>query len=660
MSDDAAPISVQSRPDETNDPLQHVMAASADSADEAAIPLTTEPVDITDDTAGKQLDLLPEDDEAEKDENDPWLDQADDQLASAMVSHNDTTMESGVAQEQPVSDASDEMDHAPHATDANEPTTEAEFAAFDTVQNTDAAEEFEDAATHTDTPTEDAAPKDTIAAKLQRIRAVVSGYGTAHHQKDETPDLTEDEPKDAFVAQVAQEMTRALDADTASADAEPQNSGDTAASALPGDAQLNERQGPTLPGDYPAYTQDCDPYEHIPEPGFAAAPEISPTAQGDDPDDEHDDSIVATLPEEIEITRSVMQSALQAGDATPSHDARLQTPPTEDAATVSPQQSNAGEDTAFPDAADAPPRSRPRIVKVQRRELDAALAAGELEELGPDAPDPDLNQSEAQCEAENTSSAAIPAQEAVQTWGTGSVQEAPVAIDPNDSVKPPRSDTDDEVARLMKATGDRMKDDETTTAREDFNTARAAIAATRTSEPQCHRDVPDVDDTAFREDLNRIIRPRRPIVSETLPERPSVEPNLAPLQLVAEQRVDCAIPHGPVRPRRVASVSPDESGASDKYDENFADFAAQMGASGLPELLEAAAAYLSFVEGRAQFSRPQLMNKVRQIDSSGFNREDGLRSFGLLLREGKIEKTGGGRFAAAEEIGFRPDQRVAG
>ena len=84
------------------------------------------------------------------------------------------------------------------------------------------------------------------------------------------------------------------------------------------------------------------------------------------------------------------------------------------------------------------------------------------------------------------------------------------------------------------------------------------------------------------------------------------------------------------------------------------------GAIELPALLEAAASYLSFVEGRDQFSRPQLMNTVRQVEKDEFSREDGLRSFGQLLRAGKIEKTKGGRFAVTNDIGFRPDERAVG
>ena len=54
------------------------------------------------------------------------------------------------------------------------------------------------------------------------------------------------------------------------------------------------------------------------------------------------------------------------------------------------------------------------------------------------------------------------------------------------------------------------------------------------------------------------------------------------------------------------------------------------------------------------------MSRVRQADCGEFSREDGLRAFGQLLRTGKIEKIKGGRFTAADGIGFKPDHRAAG
>ena len=91
---------------------------------------------------------------------------------------------------------------------------------------------------------------------------------------------------------------------------------------------------------------------------------------------------------------------------------------------------------------------------------------------------------------------------------------------------------------------------------------------------------------------------------------------------------------------------------------SFTELAARVGAVDLPDLLEAAASYLAFVEEREQFSRPQLMTKVRQVEQEDFNREDSLRHFGRLLREGKLRKVAGGRFAVSDRINFRPEERA--
>ena len=154
-----------------------------------------------------------------------------------------------------------------------------------------------------------------------------------------------------------------------------------------------------------------------------------------------------------------------------------------------------------------------------------------------------------------------------------------------------------------------------------------------------------------------MVKPRRPAASDEPDQRPE-SPLAAPLKLVAEQRVDAVASSGPVHPRRVAAV--DEPKATKNATGSFAEFAADQGAIELPALLEAAASYLSFVEGLDQFSRQQLMNTVRQVEKDEFSREDGLRSFGQLLRAGKIEKTKGGRFAVTNDIGFRPDERAVG
>jgi len=130
------------------------------------------------------------------------------------------------------------------------------------------------------------------------------------------------------------------------------------------------------------------------------------------------------------------------------------------------------------------------------------------------------------------------------------------------------------------------------------------------------------------------------------------------LKLVASQRVDAAkaaAPEAPVQPRRVASAAPEVTPATAS---NFAEFAEEMGASSLADLLEAAAAYTAFVEGSEDFSRPQIIKKVQSSTETEISREDGLRSFGTLLRQGRISKVRNGRFQVSEETRFRPESKV--
>jgi hypothetical protein len=80
----------------------------------------------------------------------------------------------------------------------------------------------------------------------------------------------------------------------------------------------------------------------------------------------------------------------------------------------------------------------------------------------------------------------------------------------------------------------------------------------------------------------------------------------------------------------------------------FAEFADRVGAHGLSDLLEAAAAYGAAVEGRDSFTRPQLLRQIAGVSGDTVTREDELRSFGALLRDGRIVKVKRGQFALTE------------
>jgi len=223
---------------------------------------------------------------------------------------------------------------------------------------------------------------------------------------------------------------------------------------------------------------------------------------------------------------------------------------------------------------------------------------------------------------------------------------------------PEASSLDQDALRLMDQVGEQLDDPDTSSQRETYSHLRAAVAVTEAERNQADGTNQGDKDKGFRDDLTSAVSPRRPEVQVT-----SMRPETtaaAPLKLVAEQRVDNQEGDaGTVTPRRVKTEAEDEAETSEEG--GFALFAQEQGAQSLPDLLEAAAAYLSFIEGQEQFSRPQLMNKIRSLKQDDFNREESLRSFGQLLRDGKIEKAGGGRFAASTQIGFRPDdERAAG
>ncbi|MBU2962961.1 hypothetical protein KO516_19430 [Citreicella sp. C3M06] len=215
---------------------------------------------------------------------------------------------------------------------------------------------------------------------------------------------------------------------------------------------------------------------------------------------------------------------------------------------------------------------------------------------------------------------------------------------------------DNDASRILDETNSQLREPEGNRRRSAIAHLRAAVAATRADRKLGRKKDPEKASEPYREDLADVVRPRRPDAPVVQTERPVEVARPAPLKLVAEQRVDAE--RVPTRPRRVRVADFEEESAA--TDEGFADYAESVGARELPELLEAAAAYMSFVERREQFSRPQLMTKVRQVEQHESSREDRLRSFGQLLREGKIEKTRGGRFTASERISFKPDARAVG
>jgi hypothetical protein len=222
--------------------------------------------------------------------------------------------------------------------------------------------------------------------------------------------------------------------------------------------------------------------------------------------------------------------------------------------------------------------------------------------------------------------------------------------------------------RILEETNSQLDDTESTRRRSAIAHLKAAVAATKAD--KLIRRSPEEEDaeeqSRYREDLAKVVRPRQVEGQKT--ERPRMshpDDKPSPLVLVSELRVDSengeTAPAG-IRPRRVVTREIDlDEGGDGSSDPNFAEFADSMGATELPDLMEAAAAYAAFVEGRREFSRPELMRRVASFKGgTDFTREAGLRSFGHLLREGKIRKLKRGQFTIPEATRFNPEARIAG
>ena len=439
---------------------------------------------------------------------------------------------------------------------------------------------------------EEAAPADSIAAKLQRIRAVVS------HNEDSPPPYSEDEEDGAGYLAAAKPK---VDAISAAFEAGALNPADL---EEPVEEEADQIE---VSDDLQAEI----PTEFV-EPEQDAQPEVEAELE-------------AEVETEFEEVAEGMLEPLVLGEADVSHDDMSET-------FVDEQADEAANDILFAD-----------IDQESEAEVDEDEIANVLND---EDAEPEADTIEPSASVLNADDEALLLDEIAMVEAELIANAAPV------EAESPAADED--VSRLMDSAGERMDDPENMDQRETYSHLRAAVAAKEAERENGEDAQADAADKDYRGDLESVVSPRRPEVQVTTHRPKAME--TAPLKLVAEQRIDAKEGEtAPVTPRRVKQEdSADEEGG-------FAHFAEEQGAQSLSDLLEAAAAYLSFIEGQEQFSRPQLMNKVRSLKQDDFNREESLRSFGQLLRDGKIEKAGGGRFAASNDIGFRPaDKRAAG
>ncbi len=284
----------------------------------------------------------------------------------------------------------------------------------------------------------------------------------------------------------------------------------------------------------------------------------------------------------------------------------------------------------------------------QDRESDAEISATEdmvvaeaaAETLetpaAPDTEEPEQEQVESRQDRSLTEMIGSVAERVSQSDDTeDGVPGEPVERDTSRTLSPePEAD----VGRLLDETDSKLNDNETVRRRRVISQMRAAVAATKADRLVSQHVSREVQEEAEKD-------PYRADLSDAVQDEPSSDTEAQattapPLVLVSSQRIDSELT---------------DAGA------DAAEFAARFGAKELPELMEAAAAFAIFSEGQPSFTRPEIMQMVTRMDPSlHLSREESLRSFGQLLREGTFKKLERGQFTIDHATKYNPEDRAAG
>lgn len=552
---------------------------------------------------------------------------------------------------------------------------------------------------------------DSVAAKLSRIRAVVADSGHTYG----IADYTEDEHAQDYLDATAAELDAALAADDAvepGSDMDAQDGADATETVQTGvetqvDAEAEIQGGDNAAGTDDSEADDNDDREDGVDDVSSLIASVSARTDARSATADEAGAAEQTPEPATPAEHAVAEDGADLADnavTDDGEDTRIEDTLAQLMADAMPESTGAeGEsDADDDDIGDDRPMSA-RVLKMKRADLESAMAAGQIEEdrdegdtvnLFSDEPDDDDNALSPEEEAELQRDLAeveadfipdLPAEEgaseADDAHGDAQAEEdatrRDVTPDDEDGAEEAFADAAAgaprgvdrlgavekaaDVSRIFEEADHHREEPGSNQRRTVIQHLRAAVAATRADKSAGVEIARDKDDSAYRSDLANAVRPRRPRAGGTSrSERPGTD-RPAPLKLVAEQRIDT--PRDPIRPRRitasdVADIEAIDPGAD--VDGSFADFAEEMGVGSLPDLLEAAAAYMADVEGRPQFSRPMLMGKLKEVEGDAFSREDGLRSFGQLLRQGKLQKLKGGRFAVTDETDFRARARNVG
>ena len=224
---------------------------------------------------------------------------------------------------------------------------------------------------------------------------------------------------------------------------------------------------------------------------------------------------------------------------------------------------------------------------------------------------------------------------------------------------------EDAMSRIMSQTDQHLNQPENRRHRDAFAQLKAAVAATEAARQlgdngtdKRHPDDVYKDDLGAHEAKDKgegksapplklvksqEVKPASDVQEQT-PETPATE---SPAPASSDQPEPASARLRQIATQKEAVQTGDNVG--------FADFVASHGATDLADQMEAAGAYICFVQGETDFSRPQVMKVVQSASDTEISREDGLRSFGRLLRQARLVKLANGRFQVADNTQYRPD-----
>ena len=357
-------------------------------------------------------------------------------------------------------------------------------------------------------------------------------------------------------------------------------------------------------------------------------------------------------------------------------------------------------------------RARARVIKIRRLDTQPHVEAGARNPvLSPEAEaalqhelaalealEAELGTATPQTPAENLNTGDLP---------TGDLPTGDLTAEPH---RLPVAETDEaSVDRLLEKARTEAEVPESRRRRSAIAHLKAAVLATvaeRRINPNGRK--PDQRMEPYRKDLDQVVRPPvsdRPaplvlVSSQRIDRKPDASRQSAPRsvpQTAPQTGPQAAAPSAAqaqpaagqptslpaVRPRRVTTGASASQALSTRIDEGdaplpdglvpgglvpggpvpddmvnvfadparqgFQEFADGLGVTSMAELIEAAGAYCTLVLGQDNFTRPQLFEQISLIHGqTDLSREDSLRGFGRLLRDGRLTKTERGKYALAD------------